>query len=558
MEGPTPRGAESERQGVNRGGSLPPLPRRRAAAGAAYAAHHGPKVQGRPRWVAGRGRGNASSESVNSTASSTAAKSEAKRALSLPPRVAGPSLAPEEQKEPLPAWRYVIQFGNNSGLLRQLMRSRRLHWAPAPGDPGHSAGNASYQERRVKVKATPGPEINLLWTQYRSLAFLNAMALQLQGLRVELNEEKTIKLKASKAKGGGEMTGLRCHNHFEGGGAICTKKGLCETMSTLFLNQGRDPFGALPLTFIVESSSDPQFALFEEAYQNMASVKQRIWIVKPAEWANRGCGIRIYKSIEEVRARVDSKERAWAVQKYIEKPLLIHHRKFDIRAYCLVMATHEGQGLRALGFRDAYLRTSSSAYTTKSLDRMVHLNNDAVQKQGEEYGKFESGNKLSLEEFQKFLDEHQARKINVREDIMPKCHGLMADAIRSAAAKLNPRKIGNCFEVFGFDFMVDSDFRVWLIECNANPCLDLCSAYLAHLIPNMLDQALRLTVDSFIDGQECNPEETKWDLLYDSEAADSLSSTWVEELPAGFTLPMLGTQILGRKSKKGHGTLWLG
>lgn len=36
-------------------------------------------------------------------------------------------------------------------------------------------------------------------SRYRSLAFLNAMALQLQGLRVELNEEKTIKLKASKA-----------------------------------------------------------------------------------------------------------------------------------------------------------------------------------------------------------------------------------------------------------------------------------------------------------------------------------------------------------------------
>lgn len=40
---------------------------------------------------------------------------------------------------------------------------------------------------------------------------------------------------------------------------------------------------------------------------------------------------------------------------------------------------------------------------------MVHLNNDAVQKQGEEYGKFETGNKLSLEEFQKFLDEHVPR-----------------------------------------------------------------------------------------------------------------------------------------------------
>jgi hypothetical protein len=34
----------------------------------------------------------------------------------------------------------------------------------------------------------------------------------------------------------------------------------------------------------------------------------------------------IYKSVEDVRARVDSKERSWAIQKYIERPLLIHHR----------------------------------------------------------------------------------------------------------------------------------------------------------------------------------------------------------------------------------------
>ncbi|CAL1173419.1 unnamed protein product [Cladocopium goreaui] len=257
-----------------------------------------------------------------------------KRALSLPPRVAvavheAQAAAGAVEEGGQTTWRYVIQFGNNSGLLRQLMRSRRL-WAPAPGDPGHSAGGGSYQERRVKLKACPAGEINLLWTQYRSLAFLNAMALQLHGLRVELNEEKTLKLKASKAaaKQSTDLPpALRCHNHFEGSGSICTKKGLCEAMSTFFMNQNRDPFGALPLTFIVEGSADPQFTLFEEAYQNMAS--KRIWIVKPAEWANRGCGIRIYKSVEDVRARVDSKERSWAIQKYIERPLLIHHRTWQ-------------------------------------------------------------------------------------------------------------------------------------------------------------------------------------------------------------------------------------
>ena len=40
-------------------------------------------------------------------------------ALSLPPRVAGPSLAPEEQKEPLPAWRFLV-FANARGLFMIL------------------------------------------------------------------------------------------------------------------------------------------------------------------------------------------------------------------------------------------------------------------------------------------------------------------------------------------------------------------------------------------------------------------------------------------------------
>lgn len=35
---------------------------------------------------------------------------------------------------------------------------------------------------------------------------------------------------------------------------------------------------------------------------------------------------------------------------------------------------------------------------------MIHLTNDAVQKKGQEYGKFENGNKLSFMEFQKYID----------------------------------------------------------------------------------------------------------------------------------------------------------
>jgi tubulin monoglycylase TTLL3/8 len=45
--------------------------------------------------------------------------------------------------------------------------------------------------------------------------------------------------------------------------------------------------------------------------------------------------------------------------------------------------------------------------------------NDAVQKYGEDYGKYEPGNKISYADFQKFLTEKYPEKyINMERDIM--------------------------------------------------------------------------------------------------------------------------------------------
>ena len=50
-------------------------------------------------------------------------------------------------------------------------------------------------------------------------------------------------------------------------------------------------------------------------------------------------------------------------------------------------------------------------------------------------------------------------------------------------------------EIFGYDFMVDSAMKPWLIEVNTNPCLAESNQLLRHLVPRMLDDAFKLTLD---------------------------------------------------------------
>lgn len=72
---------------------------------------------------------------------------------------------------------------------------------------------------------------------------------------------------------------------------------------------------------------------------------------------------------------------------------------------------------------------------------------------------------------------------------------IVAKTMESVKNKLNQNQRKGCFELFGYDFMIDNDLTVWLIECNTNPCLDETCPLLKKLIPRMIDDAFRLTID---------------------------------------------------------------
>jgi Tubulin-tyrosine ligase family len=55
----------------------------------------------------------------------------------------------------------------------------------------------------------------------------------------------------------------------------------------------------------------------------------------------------------------------------------------------------------------------------------------------------------------------------------------------------------------GFDFMLDDDLKLYLIECNTNPCLETQqSILLQRIIPQVLDQTCKLAVDPFLRASE--------------------------------------------------------
>ena len=74
-------------------------------------------------------------------------------------------------------------------------------------------------------------------------------------------------------------------------------------------------------------------------------------------------------------------------------------------------------------------------------------------------------------------------------------HEVVLKTFNAVRRTLDPNRRKYCFELFGYDFILDEDFNSWLIEVNTNPCLEESSELLKRLLPRMIEDMLKLTVD---------------------------------------------------------------
>lgn len=90
------------------------------------------------------------------------------------------------------------------------------------------------------------------------------------------------------------------------------------------------------------------------------------------------------------------------------------------------------------------------------------------------------------------------------------------ESVRATYCRIDPAKRNFSFELFGLDFIVDSQFRPFLIEVNTNPCLELSSPVLARLIPRMMENMFRISIDPlFRPSLEISYSKSELYYLYD-------------------------------------------
>eukprot|EP00729_Bicosta_minor_P008645 gene8645-8728_t len=224
------------------------------------------------------------------------------------------------------------------------------------------------------------------------------------------------------------------------------------------------------------AASGPRGAVSFKHAAGAGAEDQAVYIVKPASGL-QGHGIGLFTNPMEAAAVQEGKKAV--VQQYLGRPMLIDGFKFDLRLYVLVSSV---EPLKVHLFNDGLARLCTKKYTVPDASnlkrRQAHLTNYAVNKSSKDFVKGSQGSKRSVKAVFQLLRDRGIDTDRVWSDIVD-CvnHTMLAvhPKLQQAYKNLIPPKstlrtpTSSCFEILGFDVMLDSTGGVWLIEVNHAP-----------------------------------------------------------------------------------------
>jgi hypothetical protein len=236
---------------------------------------------------------------------------------------------------------------------------------------------------------------------------------------------------------------------------------------------GSAQFNLMPLTYNLPKD----YVAFAQVYAE----RRGLWIMKTVGMS-RGRGISLVQDIADVTYSAPV-----VLQQYIERPLIIDGRKFDLRLYVLVTQFNP---LEAFISNIGFARFAASRYKADAsslTDLTVHLTNTSISETVEAGGK----NKWSLESL---------AASGAVADWPTVWEAVMSTTLRTLVAVEGDVPHCECaFELFGFDVILDADYRPWVLEVNASPSMEMFGALDRELKPELIRDTLQLVSAPAID-----------------------------------------------------------
>ncbi|CAG02439.1 unnamed protein product [Tetraodon nigroviridis] len=327
----------------------------------------------------------------------------------------------------------------------------------------------------------------------------------------------------------------------------------------------------VPVTFMLPAD----YNLFVEEFRKNPS---STWIMKPCGKA-QGKGIFLINKLSQIKkwsrdsrtstfVAASSGKEAYVISLYIDNPLLIGGKKFDLRLYVLVTTYRP---LKCYMYKLGFCRFCTVKYTpsTSELDNMfVHLTNVAIQKHGDDYNHVHGG-KWTVSNLRLYLESTRGKEVTGR--LFDQIHWIVVQSLKSVAVSREPgfpQQIRSpsapsiaqlpmmindkhCFECYGYDIIIDDKLKPWLIEVNASPSLTSSTANDRILKYNLVNDTLNIVTPNG-DIPDCRwnrspPREAlgNYQVLYDEEQAHSENGERELKSRSG--------QALGTKGPKGAG-----
>ncbi|CAJ1449006.1 unnamed protein product, partial [Effrenium voratum] len=275
-------------------------------------------------------------------------------------------------------------------------------------------------------------------------------------------------------------------------------------------------YDVLPVTYVVPQ----EYHMFVDEFKKYTGAT---WIMKPVG-RSQGAGIFLVNKLAQTqqwkprqdwngpapaKSEDDDAVETYVAQKYVEAPLLIGGKKFDMRLYVCVTSYHP---LTVYMHRGGFCRFSMSRYSSDMSNLTAlgsHLTNVAVQKHSGKAAYKRTGAKWDVNNLKSYLlttagVEVTNRLFNDIEDIV------IYSLLSVQKVMINDK---HCFEMYGYDILIDVDYKPWLLEVNASPSLTANTTADYEMKYGLLDDLLTLLdIEKYLTGNEL--QIGGFDLLY--------------------------------------------